>query len=130
VQGIVDTPQLSILTNVSSTATIISSSVKSGVFAATEIIDPPFSSTQYSGVSVEYVAQRTGALRAGALYATWSGSSVSYTDISNTGVGDTSDLSFNFIRVGSNILLRAYSAGSGSGTWTIQCLFKMFSNVT
>jgi hypothetical protein len=104
--------------------------VKSGIFAATEIIDPPFSSIQHSGVSVEYVAQRTGALRAGALYATWSGSSISYTDVSNTGVGDTSDLSFNFIRVGDNILLRAYSAGLGSGAWTIQCLFKMFSNVT
>jgi hypothetical protein len=130
VRGVVETSQLSVLTNAPTTATVISSSVKSGIFAATEIIDPPFSSIQHSGVSVEYVAQRTGALRAGALYATWSGSSISYTDVSNTGVGDTSDLSFNFIRVGDNILLRAYSAGLGSGAWTIQCLFKMFSNVT
>jgi hypothetical protein len=110
-------------------ATIISSSVTSGVFNATEIIDPPFSVTEYSGVLVDYVAQRASGIRAGSVYGSWSGSNIAYTDISNTDVGDTSDLSFNFIRVGDNILLRAYSLGSGSGAWNIQCLFKMFPNL-
>jgi hypothetical protein len=110
-------------------ATIISSSVTSGVFNATEIIDPVFSATEYSGVLVEYVAQRASGIRAGSLYGSWSGSNITYTDISNTDVGDTSDLSFNFIHVGDNILLRAYSLGSGSGAWNIQCLFKMFPNL-
>lgn len=130
VTGPVNSSQISVTTNVSPIATIISSSIKSGIFAVTEIIDPPFSTELYSGVLVEYVAQRTGASRAGSLYATWSGSNVSYTDVSNSGVGETYDLSFNFIRVGSNVLLRVYSLGSGSGTWTVQCLFKLFSKLT
>lgn len=111
------------------TSTLISSSITTGVFNATEIINPPFHVTEYSGILVEYVAQRAGGVRTGMLYGSWSGSSITHTDVSNTDVGDTSDLSFNFIRVGDNILLRAYSEGSGSGAWTIQCLFKMFPNL-
>lgn len=128
-QGTLDTPQITVNTNDSTVNTIISSSVKSGIFNATEIMDPPFPTNKYSGVLVEYVAQRDTALRAGNLYASWSGSTISYTDVSNADVGDTTDLSFNFIRVDNDILLRAYSSGIGSGEWTVQCLFKMFPNL-
>lgn len=109
--------------------TIISSSVKSGIFDATEVINPPIPVTSFAGVTVDYTAQRIGATRSGVLLASWSGSNVTYTDVSNTDVGETWDLSFNFIRSGNDILLRAYSLGSGSGTWTVQFLFKMFPNL-
>lgn len=118
-----------LLLNTQSSSTIISSSVKTNIFDSTEIIDPPFNVTAYSGVLVEYVAQRQEGVRTGMLYGSWSGSTITYTDVSNTDVGDTSDLSFNFIRVADDILLRAYSVGSGSGAWTVQCLFKMFPNL-
>lgn len=117
------------ITTATSSSTIISSSLKSGIFAATEVVDPPISVSSFAGVSVDYTAQRPGANRSGVLLASWSGSNVTYTDISNTDVGDTSDLSFNFIKAGNDILLRAYSLGSGSGTWTVQFLFKMFPNL-
>lgn len=126
VNGPVNSSQISVATNVSPIATIISSSIKSGIFDATEIIDPPIPVTQFSGVSVEYNAQRIGSTRSGILLASWVGSAISYTDVSNTDVGETDDLSFNFILVGDNILLRAYSAGTGVGDWTVQFLFKMF----
>jgi len=116
-------------TATSSISTTVSSSVKSGIFNATEVVDPPIPVSSFSGVSVEYTAQRTGAARSGMLLASWSGSTVSYTDFSNADVGDTQDLSFNFIKSGNNILLRAYSVGSGSGTWTVQFLYKMFPNL-
>lgn len=111
------------------TFTIMSSSVKTGIYAATEIIDPPMSTTQFSAASIEYNAQRTGAIRSGVLLASWINGDISYTDISNADVGDTTDLSFNFIKVDDNILLRANSLGSGTGDWTVQVLFKMFPNL-
>ena len=93
------------------------------------MIDPPIPSITFRGVSVEYNAQRVGSSRSGILLASWTDSEISYTDVSNTDVGDTADLSFNFIRVGGDILLRAYSEGIGSGDWTVQFLFKMFPNL-
>lgn len=118
-----------VLATFTSASTTISSSIKSGIFNATEAIDPPIPISYFSGVSVDYTAQRVGGVRSGILLASWSGSSVTYTDISNTDVGDTWDLSFNFIKAGDDVLLRAYSLGSGSGTWTVQFLFKMFPNL-
>lgn len=118
-----------VLTTTTSAKTTISSSIKSGIFAATEVVDPPIPMMEFSGVSVEYTAQRETAVRSGILIASWNGSSVTYTDVSNTDVGDSSDLSFNFIKADNNILLRAYSQGIGSGTWTVQFLFKMFPNL-
>jgi hypothetical protein len=118
-----------VLTTTTSATTIISSSIKSGIFNATEVVDPPIPMVEFSGVSVEYTAQRETAVRSGILLASWSGSSVTYTDVSNTDVGDSSDLSFNFVKIDNNILLRAYSQGIGAGTWTVQFLFKMFPNL-
>lgn len=117
------------ITTAISSSTIISSSIKSGIFAATEVVDPPIPISSFAGVSVDYTAQRPGGNRSGVLLASWGDSEVTYTDISNTDVGDTSDLSFNFIKAGDDILLRAYSQGLGSGTWTVQFLFKMFPNL-
>lgn len=129
VQGLVDSSQLTVTTNIPSASAVISSSIKSGIYAATEIIPPALPLHQYSGTVIEYVVQRQSALRTGMLYASWSGSSISYTDVSNTDVGDTTDLSFNFIRADDTILLRVNSVGTGDGAWTVQCLFKLFPNL-
>lgn len=108
----------------------VSSSLKGGIFNATELIDPLIPATKYSGVSIEYTAQRTNAIRSGIILASWSGSDITHTDISNTEIGDdTNDLSFNFVRIGDDIRFRAYSQGLGSGEWTVQFLFKMFPNL-
>lgn len=121
--------QLNISTNVPQVSTTVSSSLKSGIYAATEIIYPPISAINFRGVSVEYNAQRISGTRSGILLASWTDDNISYTDVSNTEIGDTDDLSFNFIRSGNDILLRAYSAGIGVGDWTVQFLFKMFPNL-
>lgn len=107
----------------------VSSSLKTGIFNATELIDPLIPTTKYSGVSIEYTAQRTSAIRSGIILASWNGSSITYTDVSNTEIGDSNDLSFNFVRIGDDIRFRAYSQGLGSGEWTAQFLFKMFPNL-
>lgn len=108
----------------------VSSSMKSGIFNATELVDPLISATKYSGISIEYTAQRANAIRSGIILASWSGSTITHTDVSNTEIGDdTNDLSFNFVRIGDDIRLRAYSQGLGSGEWTVQFLFKMFPNL-
>lgn len=107
----------------------VSSSLKGGIFNATELIEPLIPITKYSGVSIEYTAQRQNAIRSGIVLASWSGSSITYTDVSNTEIGEVNDLSFNFIRVGNDIRFRAYSQGLGSGDWTAQFLFKMFPNL-
>jgi hypothetical protein len=112
------------------TANIVTTgSITTGIFNSTELIYPTISPTEYSGASIEYTIQREGAVRSGIVMSSWSGSIVRHTDISNTDVGDTSDLSFNMVFENSNIRLRAYSAGSGSGEWTIHTLFKLFPNL-
>jgi hypothetical protein len=124
--GKLATTQIAVTTATASISTIISSSVKRGIFSATEQIEPYIPSDVFSGVSIEYNAQRIGSVRSGFILASWSGSDISFTDVSNADVGETYDLSFNFIKVGSDIILRANSLGSGSGDWTVQFLFKMF----
>lgn len=108
---------------------IITGSVTTAVFDETALIDPVISSINFSGATVEYTAQRPNAVRTGTLMASWSGSSVTFTDISNSDIGETWDLSFNFVKIEDDIRLRAYSLGSGSGTWTIHCMFKLFPNL-
>lgn len=111
------------------TSVEISSSLKSGIFNATELIDPPISAIKYSSVIVEYTAQRSNAVRSGTVMGSWSGSSITYTDVSNSEIGESNDLSFNFIRVGDDIRFRAYSQGLGNGAWTVHFLFKLFPNL-
>jgi hypothetical protein len=105
------------------------SSLITGVFNATELVNPTFSTLLYSGASIDYTAQRANAIRTGTIMTSWSGSSITYTDVSNSDVGDTDDLSFNLVQFDDTIQLRAYSSGQGSGEWTIHFLFKLFPNL-
>lgn len=124
---LIQTPQIQVSSEIS--YVYLSASVVTGVYNETRIINPSISTEQFSGASVEYVAQRPQSVRTGIIMGSWSGSIVTYTDISNTDVGNTNDLSFNFAKVGNEIRLRAVSSGSGDGLWTIQCLFKLFPNL-
>lgn len=105
-------------------------SINTGIFGATEYIQPYISTTQYSGMTVEYMAQRPGACRMGIIMAAWlDTASITFTDISTTDIGDTSDISFRFLSGSNELRLRVNSAGSGSGPWTVQSLFKLFPNL-
>ena len=106
-------------------------SINTGIFGATEYVQPYISTTQYSGMTVEYLAQRPGACRMGIIMASWlNTASVTFTDISTTDIGDTRDISFMFLSSSNELRLRVNSAGSGSGAWTVQSLFKLFPNLT
>lgn len=116
-----------IVLNSGNSYTIVTTgSVTTGIFDETALIDPVISPSTYSGANIEYTIQRSGANRSGTIMASWSGSNVSFTDISTVGIGDTSDLTFDVVLASGNIRLRAYSAGSGSGDWGVYALFKLF----
>jgi hypothetical protein len=115
--------------NLTSANIELTGSLISGVFNATELVYPTLSTTLYAGANIDYTAQRTSGIRTGTIMTSWSGSNISYTDISNSDVGDTEDLSFNLIRFDDQIQLRVYSQGLGSGEWTIHFLFKLFPNL-
>jgi len=109
---------------------IFTGSVNTGIFGATEYVQPYISTTMYSGMTVEYLAQRPGACRMGIIMASWlNTASIVFTDISTTDIGDTSDISFMFLSGSNELRLRVNSAGSGSGAWTVQSLFKLFPNL-
>lgn len=101
-------------------------SVTTGVFGATEYVFPYIPTSSFSAATVEYVATRPGALRVGNILAGWSGSFVTSTDVSNTDIGDTSDMQFSVVENDGYIKLRVTSLGSGSYPWTVQSLFKLF----
>jgi hypothetical protein len=105
-------------------------SINTGLFGVTEYVQPYISTTKYSGMTVEYLAQRPGACRMGIIMASWLNTgSVVFTDISTTDIGDTSDITFRFLSGSDELRLRVNSAGSGSGPWTVQSLFKLFPNL-
>lgn len=99
------------------------------VFYETAIVDPPISATMFSGASIQYNAQRTGASRSGTVMTSWDDTNLVYTDNSTSDVGDTADISFNLIRIGNEIWLRAYSEGLGIGGWNISFTFTLFPNL-
>ena len=107
----------------------IEGSTLTNIFSETAAVDPLIPSTTFSGASIEYNAQRTGAARFGKVMASWSGSELVYTDNSTNDIGDTSDLSFNLVKIGDDIRLRAYSVGLGTGTWNISFTFTLFPNL-
>jgi hypothetical protein len=107
----------------------IEGSTLTNIFDETTNVDPLISSITYSGVSVEYNAQRIGAARFGKVMASWSGSDVVYTDNSTNDIGNTSDLSFDLVKIADNIRFRAYSQGIGSGAWNISFTFTLFPNL-
>jgi hypothetical protein len=109
---------------------IFTGSINTGIFGATEYVQPYISTTNYSGMTVEYLAQRPGACRMGIIMASWLNTgSITFTDVSTTDIGDTSDISFMFLSASNELRLRVNSAGSGSGAWTVQSLFKLFPNL-
>lgn len=107
----------------------ITGSTLLNVFNETALVDPLIPSNKFSGASIDYNAQREGAARFGSVMTSWSGSDVVYTDNSTTDIGETWDLSFNLIKAGDNIRLRAYSLGSGSGGWNIGFTMTLFPNL-
>jgi hypothetical protein len=108
--------------------TITGSSIPS-IFNETAVVEPYISATAFSGAEILYNAQRDGASRFGTLMASWSGSQVVYTDNSTNDVGETWDLSFQIVKVDDEVLLRAYSLGSGSGGWNIGFKMTLFPNL-
>lgn len=126
--GSVQSSQLEI--NAGQFTVLFTGSINTGIFGVSEYIYPYISTTRYSGMVVEYLAQRTGACRMGIIMAAWlNTASVIFTDVSTTDIGDTSDISFKFLSSSNELRLRVSSEGSGSGAWTVQSLFKLFPNL-
>lgn len=116
--------------NAGSVTIVFTGSVNTGIFGTSEYVQPYISTTEFSGATIEYMAQRPGASRMGLIMATWTDTSnIIFTDISTADVGDTSDISFAFIPSASVYRLRVNSGGGGSGVWTVQSLFKLFPNL-
>lgn len=110
---------------------VFTGSINQGIFGMSDYIQPFISTTEYSGATIEYMANRPGASRMGIIMATWTnGSNVIFTDVSTADVGDTSDISFTFTPSGSYYRLNVNSNGTGSGAWTVQSLFKLFPKLS
>lgn len=105
---------------------VFTGSINTGIFGTTEYVYPFIPTSSYVGATVEYAASRPGGTRIGVLMAGWSGSQTVVTDVSNTDVGDTSDINFSLIENNGYIKFRVESLGSGSYPWTVQSLFKLF----
>lgn len=82
---------------------IMTGSITSGIFGVSEYVLPYISTTSYSGTTIEYLANRGDATRMGIILATWSGSSIVFTDVSTADIGDTSDISFGFLHFRMNL---------------------------
>lgn len=116
--------------NAGTVSIVFTGSVNQGIFGVSEYIQPYISTAEYSGMTVEYLAQRPGACRMGIIMASWLDTgSITFTDISTTDIGDTSDISFRFLSSSNELRLRVNSDGVGSGAWTVQSLFKLFPNL-
>lgn len=109
----------------------ITGSVISNIFAETRKLEPPIPMDIYSGASIEYTAQRQNAIRTGIIMASWSGSEVTYTDISNSDIGDTSDITFSIVQSMNKVQLRVVenSEGNGENGWNVKVLYKLFPNL-
>jgi hypothetical protein len=57
--------------------------------------------------------------RAGEFITVWNGTDVTYTDVSTTDIGNTADIVFTSVIIGSNIQINAVAISSG---WTIKML--------
>lgn len=118
-----------LLLNAGTVSMTLTGSVTSGIFGISEYVMPYISTVKYSGAMIEYLAQRPDATRMGLIMATWSGSSIVFTDVSTADIGDTKDISFTFLHSSDEFRLRVNSNGSGSGAWTVQSLFRLFPNL-
>ena len=73
----------------------------------------------YTSAFGKYTLHNGANARAGELMIVWNGTSTSYTDTSTLDIGDTTDITFDSIIVGSNIEIDAVAGTSG---WTIKIL--------
>ena len=108
---------------------VLSGSSTTGILGTTANLGPPIPTSSFLGANVDYRAFRSGSARQGLLLATWLGSGssqVNFTDASSADIGDTSDISFDFILSGANAHLRITSTGEGPTTWTVQTFFRLF----
>ena len=110
---------------------VLSGSSTTGILGTTANLGPPIPTSSFLGANVDYRAFRSGSARQGMLLATWLGSGsalINFTDAAAADVGDTSDISFDFILNEESAHLRITSTGEGPNTWTIQTFFRLFPN--
>ena len=109
---------------------ILSGSTVTGIISETKVIDPAIPTSSFLGANVDYRAFRSGAARQGILLATWLGGGsdlISFTDASSADIGDTSEISFDFVITGENAHLRMSSTDlSDTDSWTVQTYFRLF----
>jgi len=109
----------------------LTGSTQFGILGTTANLGPAIPTASFLGCNIDYRAHRSGSARQGVLLATWLGSGsseINFTDASAASVGDTSDISFDFILNGDSAHLRITSTGSGPNTWTVQTFMKLFPN--
>ena len=109
----------------------LTGSTQEGILGTTANLGPPIPTASFLGANVDYRAFRSGSCRQGSLMATWLGSGsalINFTDAACADIGDTSDISFDFILNGESAHLRITSTGSGPNTWTVQTFMKLFPN--
>jgi hypothetical protein len=73
----------------------------------------------YTSAFGKYTLHNGANARAGEFLTVWNGTTTTYTDISTTDIGDTTDITFDSIIVGSNIEIDAVAGTSG---WTVKIL--------
>jgi hypothetical protein len=109
---------------------VLSGSTTHGILGTTATLGPPIPTASFLGANVDYRAFRSGSARQGILLATWLGDGsnlISFTDASSADIGDTSEISFDFVITGENAHLRMTSTDlSDDDTWTVQTFFRLF----
>ena len=109
----------------------LTGSTQMGILGTTANLGPPIPTASFLGANIDYRAFRSGSARQGMLLATWLGSGsalINFTDAAAADVGDTSDISFDFILNEESAHLRITSTGEGPNTWTVQTFMKLFPN--
>ena len=109
----------------------LTGSTQTGIIGTTANLGPPIPTASFLGANIDYRAFRSGSCRQGVILATWLGSGsalINFTDASAASVGDTSDISFDFILNDEDAHLRITSTGEGPNTWTVQTFMKLFPN--
>ena len=109
----------------------LTGSTQTGIIGTTANLGPPIPTASFLGANIDYRAFRSGSCRQGVILATWLGSGsalINFTDAACADIGDTSDISFDFILNDEDAHLRITSTGEGPNTWTVQTFMKLFPN--
>ena len=109
----------------------LTGSTQMGILGTTANLGPPIPTASFLGANIDYSAFRSGSCRQGVILATWLGAGsalINFTDAACADVGDTSDISFDFILNEESAHLRITSTGEGPNTWTVQTFMKLFPN--